>query len=127
MEWYLPITIIPGVGVLIVSTTNQLLGVNEEIRILLREKCDDFQKEIITLKIVQLGKLTHATFFLYLSCSFFVCSGIVGAFLQMNEAPNVLLICGTVSLLISLAILIVYGYKQIIIRKKQFNKIINKA
>lgn len=127
MEWYLPITIIPGVGVLIVSTTNQLLGVNEEIRILLREKCDDFQKEIITLKIAQLGKLTHATFFPYLSCSFFVCSGIVGAFLQMNEAPNVLLICGTVSLLISLAILIVYGYKQIIIRKKQFNKIINKA
>ena len=42
-EWYLPITILPALGMLILSTTNQMMSLSNEINSLLREKCSDFQ------------------------------------------------------------------------------------
>lgn len=124
MEWYLPITIIPGIGVLIVSTTNQMIAVSEEIRGILSSSCNDFKKSVAALKINQLGKLTLATFLLYLSCAFYVLSGILSAFLAMHFLPDLFLIIGTLCLFISIGFLIVYGFNLIYIRRKQFQNLI---
>lgn len=125
MEWYLPITIIPGIGVLIVSTTNQMIAVSEEIRDITASDCNSFKKNIASLKITQLGKLTLATFFLYISCAFYVLSGIFAAFLSMHFLPDFFLILGTVCLFIAIGFLIAYGFNLIQIRKKQFQNLIN--
>ena len=34
MEWYIPITILPGIGLLILSTSNFLIALNSEIQAL---------------------------------------------------------------------------------------------
>lgn len=125
MEWYLPITIIPGIGVLIVSTTNQMIAVSEEIREIITSDCTAFSKNIAALKITQLGKLTLATFFLYLSCALYVVSGIFSAFLAMHFLPDLFLIIGTLCLFIAIGFLIAYGFNLIQIRKKQFQNLIN--
>lgn len=46
MEWYIPITILPGIGMLILSTTNQMMMLSAEIGELLSDKCSQFQHDI---------------------------------------------------------------------------------
>jgi len=36
-KWYLPITILPGIGLLIISTSNLTVSLNEEMEELLKE------------------------------------------------------------------------------------------
>ncbi len=122
MEWYLPITILPGVGVLILSTTNQMLAISREVGELLDHRCSKFQHNIADRKIKQLTRLTTSAALLYISAACFVSSGILGAIIPMMEEsniPNYVLIAGVVLVLVALAILVNYGFQSISIRKFQ--------
>lgn len=122
MEWYIPITILPGVGMLIMSTTGQMMALSTEIGTLLSEKCTPFQHNISDMKIKQLTKLTRSLSLLYGSAACFVLSGILGAIMPgmaKTEVPNYVLITGVVLVLIALIILINYGVHTIKIRKLQ--------
>ena len=121
-EWYIPITILPGVGMLIFSTTGQMMNLSAEINGLLSDKCSPFQHKISDLKIAQLTRLTRSAALLYTCAACFVLSGIFGAFQTISflaGLPNVILLIGVVLLLVALCLLIVYGYKAIGIRKMQ--------
>jgi sterol desaturase/sphingolipid hydroxylase (fatty acid hydroxylase superfamily) len=124
MDWYIPITILPAVGLLIVSTTAQMMGLSTEIGGILSEKCTPFEHEISGLKIKQLTRLTRATALFYVSAACFVLAGILGAILPESigisqNIPQFVLLVGVVLTLIALCLMIIYGIKTITIRKMQ--------
>ncbi len=122
MEWYIPITILPGVGMLILSTTSQMMTLSAEIGTLLSNKCTPFQHQISDLKIKQLNRLTLSVALLYISAACFVLAGIAGSIVKEefgNSIPKLILIVGVLLVLIALFILIIYGIKAIHIRKSQ--------
>ncbi|MFT4761731.1 MAG: hypothetical protein ACI9XO_003110 [Paraglaciecola sp.] len=122
MEWYIPITILPAISLLILSTTNQMMNLSSEIGQLLASKCSSFQHEISDLKIKQLGRLTKAATLLYTSAAFFVLSGLMVAITGGNKFNNLsryILMFGVLMVFIALVLLIIYGFQTIKIRKKQ--------
>ncbi|MEM0994628.1 MAG: hypothetical protein AAF847_09960 [Bacteroidota bacterium] len=122
MEWYIPITILPGVGMLIMSTTGQMMSLSNEIEHILAKKCNAFQHKVSHMKIAQLSRLTKAATLLYLSSACFVLSGILGALLGTNmhrSIPDIVLVLGVSLVLVALTILINYGFHTITIRKLQ--------
>ena len=128
MEWYVPITILPGISLLILSTSNQMLSLSEEIGRLLSGDTSAFNKEIAALKIKQLERLTKSITLLYLSAANFVLSGILKALLNLDGyefIPNIVLVVGVGFVLIALVLLIRYGFHAISIRKMQHQKSMN--
>ena len=122
MEWYIPITILPGVGMLILSTTGQMMTLSAEIGALLATKCSPFQHQISDMKIKQLNRLTKSAALLYVSAACFVLSGILGALIPIAyfiSLPNYVLVFGVILVLVALTILIKYGFQTITIRKFQ--------
>ena len=122
MEWYIPITILPGVGMLILSTTSQMMTLSAEIGGLLSNKCTPFQHDISDRKIKQLNRLTVSAALLYISSACFVLAGIAGSFVEDelgNALPKLILIIGVLLVLVALFILIIYGLKAINIRRAQ--------
>ena len=73
--WYLPITILPGIGLLILSTTNLIISLNEELERLLKE-ADEFQV-LINRKLSQMRLLTYGMAGLYISTALMVLSGLI--------------------------------------------------
>jgi hypothetical protein len=121
MMWYLPITILPGLGMLIFSTTSQMMTISTEVGNLLSTKCSDFEHRIVDLKIKQIQRLTYAATLLYFAAGAYVLSGIVGAMMSnYTTASHVTLIVGTIALLIALCLLVFYSFRTIRIRKLQF-------
>ena len=57
MQWYIPITIIPGIGLIIMSTSNLLIALTTEVSALNRKR--EVFHEIIELKIAQLKRLNN--------------------------------------------------------------------
>jgi len=122
MEWYIPITMLPGLGMLTLSTTHQMMMLSAEVGDLLSDKCSKFQHEISDKKIKQLGRLTRAAALLYISAACFVLSGILGAFIlgtAWARIPELVLILGVVLVLVALCLLIIYGVHTIRIRMLQ--------
>ena len=120
MEWYVPFTILPGLGMLIMSSTSQIMNLSSEIGDLLSKKCNPLQHEIADMKITQLTRLTVATNLLYVSAACFVLSGILGAMsADVQKLPFYVLIVGVLLMLVSLAVLVVYSFRAISIRKLQ--------
>ncbi len=82
MEWYAPLTILPAVGLLILSTSNFLVALNIEIYQL--EKNKELNEWIINQKIKQLRRLGIANSFLYSSALFFMFSTFPMAIFKKN-------------------------------------------
>jgi len=124
MNWYLPITIIPGLGMLILSTTSQMMTLSSEIGNLLSKKCSKFQHLISERKIKQLGLLTRASALLYLATGSYVLSGILGVIFDNKsilDLPSIALYLGTILVFAALTLLIVYAFRAVNIRKMQFD------
>lgn len=122
MDWYLPITILPASGLLIMSTTTQMLGLSNEIGAMLAVKCTPFQHRVADLKIQQLGRLTKAATSLYLSAACFVLSGLLNVFFAKEPFHSVsqyILTLGVLLVFVALVFLVMYSYKTISIRKLQ--------
>lgn len=124
MNWYLPITIIPGLGMLILSTTSQMMTLSSEIGSMLANKCSIYQHQISERKIKQLGLLTRASALLYLATGCYVLSGILGVLFENKSVfnlPSITLYIGTVLVFIAITFLIIYAFRAVKIRKDQFN------
>ena len=122
-DWYLPITILPALGMLILSTTSQITSLSTELNQLLSNKCTDFQHLISSKKIKQLGLLTRASALLYLASGVYVLSGILGVIFENKsfyDIPSLLLYTGTIFMFIAFVILIIYAFRAVGIRKFQF-------
>lgn len=121
MDWYIPITIVPGIGMFVLSTTSQMMSLSGEIGQLIKECKNDFQHHIADLKIKQLTRLTRAATLLYIAAALFVLSGIWGAVHQNSEWSEWILFAGVALTFVALGFLIIYSYHTIIIRRKQHN------
>ena len=122
-EWYLPITILPGLGMLILSTTSQMMTLSSEIGKLLEEKCSPFQHRVSSKKIKQLGLLTRASVLLYIATGAYVLSGILRALFEnqsFSDIPSLTLYIGTFAVFMAIILLIIYAFRAVGIRKLQF-------
>lgn len=123
-QWYIPITILPGVGLLIMSTSNLLGGLNMEIAQLIAEDCT-LLKEIIKRKIDQLNILNISLVAQYLSAGALVLAGISSAINNQLHFTNatigfVLMLLAVLILLFALALLILFSLRAVKIKKARF-------
>ncbi len=116
MEWYIPITIIPGIGMFIISTSNLIISLNNEIRELNIDK--EKYEQIIEVKLTQLKKLNYALIIQYLSAFLFVVGGILGEVTKNESFIVYLVFLGIIFLTISIGLLIHYSLKSLRIRQK---------
>tara|TARA_B100000809_G_C14981592_1_gene474721 strand:+ start:70 stop:435 length:366 start_codon:yes stop_codon:yes gene_type:complete len=121
MKWYLPMTIIPGIGLIILSTTNSMLALNNEISQLNNQ--ENKKIEIIKLKLLQLKKLSISIVFQYIGVLLFLMSGVVKSiFFCSDNIPKLFLIVGVVFVISSVFFLLVYSIKSVIIRQKHLKQ-----
>lgn len=126
MQWYLPITVLPGIALIILSTTNLWVSLSEEIE-RLESIYKDEMGEIINRKIRQLSLLNIAMMMEYLSALLMVFAGMVSGWIQIIASENTaekwtiwLTIVSVVALSIALVLLVNYSLKALAIRKEQF-------
>jgi len=124
-KWYLPITILPGIGLLIISTSNLVTSLNEEMEELLKEAVNF--EPLINKKLKQMRLLTMSLAGLYTSTALMVLSGLVS--LTQNYTQKVgeywglaILLFGVVLIFASLLILIIYSVKAVSIRQEHFDQ-----
>jgi len=121
-HWYLPITFLPAIGLLVISCTNLLISLNEEMD-RLQEK-GDTNTQVFHLKQRQLSRLTKATVFFYLSASFFTLSGLITAIADIMPIDKkiwgmTLMLIGVIALIAALMLLVIFSVKAVNIRKLQ--------
>jgi len=116
MPWYLPITILPGIALLILSTTNLITALNDEISILNLKK--EIYKNIISKKLNQLKLLIIIIFSLYIATFLMVLSGLLMAIdfeLSLN-LPKIILLIGILALFVAIVLLLIYTMRSYKIR-----------
>lgn len=122
MQWYIPMTIIPGIGLLILSTSNIMLSLNNEISQLNSQR-DKRLDIIIRLKLAQLKRISIAIVFQYTGVLFFLLSGIIKSMLaESDNVAKLLLTSGVILISLSLIGLLVYSIKAVTIRQKHLRQ-----
>ena len=121
--WVFPLTILPGIGLLIMSTTNWSVALTNEInQLLVHEECNH---NLLNKKIRQLSLINQALVALYLCTAMCATGGFVGGILQseMETASTLttLLLCiGMFFLILATGMLIIYAYRATSIKKNQY-------
>jgi len=116
MDWYIPITLLPGIALLILSTSNFIIAINVEIQVL-KEKKELF-KDIIKLKMKQLKRLNYAISGLYVSVLFFTISGLFASLDRSDELTFTVISIGTAIMTLSVILLIIYSISANWIKRK---------
>lgn len=124
-NWYVPITIVPGIGLLLMSTSNLLSALSNEIKGLLTEHVD--YKNLLQRKLRQLKLLNYAMVFLYASVACFVLSGLIAGLYQSTHAmsddvPIYFSVIGILSCLTALILLMLFSFRAVKIKQDQFKK-----
>jgi hypothetical protein len=125
-NWVIPLTLIPGIGMIILSTSHLSTSVSDEINTLLhRDSCD---RSLIQIKISQLSLLNIALVSLYISTAIFSVTGLIeGIFTLQNAMTNsafqqTLLVTGVASLVIATFLLIAFSIRKVKIKRDRFLK-----
>tara|TARA_B100000809_G_scaffold262918_1_gene314963 strand:+ start:2093 stop:2458 length:366 start_codon:yes stop_codon:yes gene_type:complete len=117
MEWYIPITILPGIGLIISSTSSMMLALNNEITQL--EASEKRDVTVIKAKLSQLKRLSISIVFQYVGVLFFLFSGILKSIFKNGDIYlKGLLLMGVFSVSISIILLLIYSVKAVTIRQK---------
>ncbi len=116
MDWYIPITLLPGIALLILSTSNFIIALNAEVQKLKANEA--LFGEIIALKIKQLKRLSKAISGLYLSVLFFTISGLFASISYPQNIVFLFLLLGIVIMSVSVLLLITYSILAIKIKTK---------
>ncbi|MEM9685639.1 MAG: hypothetical protein AAF934_01790 [Bacteroidota bacterium] len=116
MEWYGPLTVLPALGLLILSTSNFIVALNNEITAL--EHPEKKNIAIIRLKLAQLKRLSIANAFLYAGALLFLIAGISKALLERPSVFYILMLLGVFATTTALAFLFVHALKSIRIRQQ---------
>ncbi|MEL6591851.1 MAG: DUF2721 domain-containing protein [Bacteroidota bacterium] len=124
-NWVFPLTILPGIGLMIASTTSWSVALTNEINQLFeRIECD---REILGRKIRQLKLINNALVSLYVSVGMCTLSGFVGSIWNASTmasdgiiAVTILVAIGIAFLLVGAGMLIVYAFRAVRIKQDQF-------
>ena len=127
--WYVPLTIIPSAGLLILSTTNLLNALNSELSQLIDHDCKKFEK-IIQLKIKQLDLLNRALVALYFSAANYILAALIIALSESTHIIDksyykVIIYLGVFSLFLALILLSIYSARAVRIKKQRFKASLN--
>ena len=130
-SWVIPLTLLPGIGMMIMSTTNLSNAIGVEINNLLdKEEC---KPSLIEKKISQMSLLNVAMVSLYISAAVFAVAGLIeGIFKLRTEmhdgtAHQVLLVIGIAALVIASLLLIIFSIRAVRIKRNQFLNSIHKT
>lgn len=115
MEWYGPLTILPAIGLIILSTAHFLVSLNNEIYLLEKEHKNEW---VIREKLKQLKRLGSANALLYVSALFFLLSALSKAFFKSDTIFKSLMVSATLIIAVALTILFIHSIKAITIRHK---------
>ena len=132
-DWLLPLTLLPAVGLIIMSTTNLSSSLSGEINFFLHENEREMKfRSILEKKIAQLQLLSLSLFFQYSSCSCFAISGLLGGLEGSEHAmlpvsTLILIILGILGIVCALVLLIIYAFRAVGIKKKQFEILLNSS
>ena len=119
MEWYGPLTIMPAIGLMIISTSNFTVALINEI-VQLEEDVEKHM-EIIELKLVQLRLLSIAISLLYGSILMFLFASLANLFLSMGMVCNALMFIGVLLTTGAIILLLIYSMKATNIRQKHLH------
>jgi uncharacterized membrane protein HdeD (DUF308 family) len=125
-EWYVPITILPGICLLILSTSNIMIDLSREIKVLINENDDDDVSTLIERKLKQLKLINSAMALLYLSVVSFVLSALFSG-LKENTGWNFqgdiyVLLLGILVAVLALLSLMMYSFRAVKLRQDQYHK-----
>ncbi len=116
MEWYGPLTILPAIALLILSTTTFIIALNIEIVELVND--EEKYAKIIQLKMIQLKRLGIANAFLYACALLFMVAGLSMAFTNNSNLFLYLMLGGVFTAVVALSFLFVHSLGSILIRQK---------
>jgi uncharacterized membrane protein (DUF441 family) len=120
MQWIIPITVLPGIALIVMSTSNILLSLNNEVALLSKEK--EKYREIIGMKLIQMKRLNWSLVLLYIGILIFLVSGVLGALTDPENFYTVSsMIAGVLVLIGAIVLLIIFGFKSIKIRKRHLS------
>lgn len=127
-KWYIPITILPGVGLLLLSTSNLIIALNNEIKQLL--DAQDCNAKLVSHKIGQQGILSYAMIALYLSAGAMVLAGLFDGLSDWGihvgvSSGIIVMLCGVILIFIAILLLILYSSRAVKVRKEQYSNFIN--
>ncbi|NAS31319.1 hypothetical protein GTQ40_10080 [Flavobacteriaceae bacterium R38] len=125
-NWYIPITILPGIALLILSTSNILIALSNEIAERIKQHIDP---TLTKRKLRQLNLLTKGLVGLYIGAGSMVIAGIMSGiqnYIAITEdLATFFMLIGTISLFVSIGFLITFSFRAVKIRQDQFNESIN--
>ena len=118
-NWFLPITIVPGLGLLILSTSNLMVTLSNEIITMIKSSNE---KVIITKKLSQLRLLNMTMVFFYISVALLFISAIINGLYSSEKASLYISILAIAIAIMGLLLLIIYSFRAVTIRQNQFKK-----
>lgn len=131
MEWYGPLTVLPAVGLLILSTSNFIVNLYAEIHSMAyqdpeKPEYPEGLYAIMEKKLDQLKKLGHAITSLYAAVLIFLLAGIEKAVLEIDQFFFSLMLLGVMLTTVALLYLLVFGYRSIKIRQEHLKIMLSK-
>lgn len=124
--WYVPLTIIPSAGLLILSTTNLQNALSNELSQLIDNDCKKFE-QVIRLKIKQLDLLNRALVALYFGAANYILAALIIALSDSTHIIDknyykVIVYLGVFSLFLALILLGTYSIRAVKIKKQRFRE-----
>ncbi|MBF8150597.1 hypothetical protein ITJ86_11860 [Winogradskyella sp. F6397] len=116
-NWYLPITIVPGLGLLILSTSNLMVTLSNEIDAMIE---NSKQEATIVIKLKQLKLLNMAMVFFYVAVALLLVSAVGNGLYTIDKASLYISVLAIIFALIGLISLIIYSFRAVSIRQNQF-------
>lgn len=127
--WVIPLTLLPGIGMMIMSTTNLSTAISQEISNFIHEPEQD--THLIERKISQKSLLNVALVALYIGTASFALTGLIGGLstiqhLMVHESATLFLVVGIGCLLLATIFLITFSIRAVKIKRNQYLKSISK-
>ena len=116
-NWYLPITIVPGLGLLILSTSNLMVTLSNEIDAMIE---NSKQEATIVIKLKQLKLLNMAMVFFYVAVALLLVSAVGNGLYTIDKASLYISVLAIIFALIGIISLIIYSFRAVSIRQNQF-------
>ncbi|MDO7172953.1 hypothetical protein [Mariniflexile sp. AS56] len=116
-NWYLPITIVPGLGLLILSTSNLMVTLSNEISAMID---NSKEKTIIVRKLKQLKLLNMSMVFFYVSVALLLVSAVLNGLYTIEKTGLYISILAIIFALIGLFSLVIFSFRAVNIRQNQF-------
>lgn len=118
-KWYIPLSILPGIGLIIMSTTNLYNSIVQELEQLFYEQHAK-NEWLLRQKIIQQSLLIKSLVCNYICCAMMIITGLLQALGYYNKINFYILITGILLALAALVFLSSFSIRAVKIRKCQY-------